>query len=113
MAEVKRYALKWNDGQPGIFATGDGQFIARSDYAALERERNALDGALQREQYETARLSEKVAELTADVERLRKMEAAAELLLYSADELQVGRSLVASVGREELRCLAEACGRKG
>lgn len=48
MGEVKRYALKWNGGHPGIFQTDDGEFIARSDYTRLERERDESRRAFER-----------------------------------------------------------------
>lgn len=111
MAEVKRYAPRssWQCGVDAakMVSSEHGEWIHCSDYTAIERERNALDGALQREQYETARLQERVTELTAEVERLRKVEAAANVVLD-------GRARPdGQPGHLDWLALAEACGRKG
>lgn len=119
MAEPKRYEWKFNGGDSGMFSTEDGLWVSHDDYTTLsreverlrkveadaqvtrirlERERDKLEGALEREQYETARQAEELA-------RLRTVEAAANLAI-DADISGDGMG-------EALDVLAEACGRKG
>lgn len=90
MAEVKRYDIAEHIREMGIGncdelveVTASGQYVLQSDYTALER---------------------KCQELEREVERLRRIEAAALKLVRCKGRYHA---------EQNYKALAEACGRKG
>lgn len=99
MAEVKRYSLKFSGGHPVLFETDDGTWRSDDDYARL------LD--------RVAELERERDSAQAELARLRAVEKAAKnAILHSVIGRDPDGEKYLMVSLDDMRALAEACGRK-